>query len=79
MAMHDSWKSDEEVELEIHRLQRSPAVKLAKKELNIKNRRRQYLSQLKLLEKRGQKLMDQGIDFDNIEAMLFGSSEGGDD
>ena len=64
--------TDEQVELEIKRLWTSEAVKLAKKEQQIKYRRRQQMYQLKWMEKRGLQLMDQGIDMDNIEEMLFG-------
>lgn len=64
--------TDEQVELEINRLWASDAVKLAKKEQQIKYRRRQQLYALRCMEKRGLALMDQGIDFDNIEDRLFG-------
>lgn len=67
--------TDEEVEIEIHRLYSSEAVKLAKKEQNIKYRRRQQMWSLQCMEKRGKQLMEMGIDFDNIEARLFGDAE----
>lgn len=71
--------TDEEVEIEIHRLQNSEAVRLAKKEQNIKYRRRQQMWTLHFMEKRGKELMKMGIDFDNIEARLFGEVPEDDD
>lgn len=64
--------TDEEVEMEIHRLQHSDDVKLAKKEQNIKNRRRQQMWNLQFLEKRGKQLRMLGITHENMEARLFG-------
>ena len=66
--------TDEEVEIEIHRLQNSEAVKLAKKEQQIKYRRRQQMWNLQFMEKRGKQLQQMGITPDNIESMLFGDS-----
>lgn len=65
--------TDEEVEIEIHRLQQSEDVKLAKKELNIKNRRRQLMWNLQYMEKRGKQLRSMGITKENMEAKLFGT------
>lgn len=67
--------SDTEVEIEIARLQASEKVKLAQKEVRIKIKRRTYLYQLRLLEKRGKELAANGITFDNIEQRLFGDSD----
>ncbi len=64
--------TDEEVEIEINRLRNSEAVKLAKKEQQIKNRRRQYMWTLQYMEKRGKQLQQMGITPENMEAMLFG-------
>lgn len=64
--------TDEEVEFEIDRLMNSDAVKLAKKETRIKQRRRQYMYHLRTMEKRGKELKKQGITLENIEARLFG-------
>lgn len=63
--------TDEEVEIEIHRLQHSDDVKLAKKEQNIKNRRRQQMWTLQYMEKRGKELKKMGITPENIESRLF--------
>ena len=65
--------TDEEVEIEIHRLQQSEDVKLAKREQNIKNRRRQQMWTLQFLEKRGKQLRSMGVTAENMEAVLFGA------
>ncbi len=67
--------TDEQVEREIARLQRSEYVKLAKKEENIRNARRNYLCQLRSQEKRGKELASAGIDSDNIREVLFGEGD----
>ena len=51
---------DDFVEAEIARLQASPDVKLAKKELALINRRKQYMYKLRSLEKHGKKLRAEG-------------------
>ena len=45
-------------------------MKLAKAEQRIKNRRRQYMYQLRTLEKRGKDLAEQGYTIENIETMF---------
>ena len=67
--------TDEQVEQEIARLLDSEEVKLAKKEQNILYRRRQYMYQLRSMEKRGKQLKADGVTLDNIESVLFGSEE----
>lgn len=69
--MRKRW-TDEEVEVEIHRLQGSEDVKLAKREMNIKYRRRQYMWSLQNMEKRGKQLRDMGVTYENMEELLFG-------
>lgn len=66
------WMTDEQVEVEIARLLNSDDVRLAKKETRIKLRRRQYMYQLRCMEKRGRQLAQDGITMDNIEEKLFG-------
>ena len=73
--MAKDFLTDEQVEMEIERLLDSDEVKLAKKEMRIKYKRRQYMYQLRNMEKRGQQLADKGITMDNIEIMLFGGAE----
>ena len=74
MKMKD-FLTDEQVEQEIARLQDSEAVKLAKKEMQIKYKRRQYMYQLRSYEKRGKQLEKQGITLENIEVELFQNDE----
>ena len=74
-TMAKDFLTDEQVEMEIERLLDSDEVKLAKKEMRIKYKRRQYMYQLRNMEKRGQQLADKGITMDNIEIMLFGGAE----
>lgn len=65
--MAKEYLTDEEVEREITRLRESEAVKLARKEQQLRYRRRQVLYQLRWYEKRGLELMDKGVvpeDFD---------------
>ena len=69
------FMTDEMVEIEIAKLQASDAVKLAKKEQNIKYRRRQYMYMLRNMEKRGKQLASEGITMENIESKLFGEME----
>ena len=64
--------TDEQVEIEIDRLLCSEEVKLAKKEMSIKNKRRQYMYSLRTMEKRGKQLKADGITLENLEERLFG-------
>ena len=61
--------TDEMVEEEILRLQKSPLVKLARREEAIRNRRRQYMYQLRSLEKKGRALAAQGVTLEELEAL----------
>lgn len=70
--MKREFLTDEQVEAEISRLSNSEDVKLAKQETRIKNRRRQYMYQLRVMEKRGKELAELGITSENMEQMLFG-------
>lgn len=67
--------TDEQVEMEIARLRGSEYVKLAKKEENIRNARRNILCALRAQEKRGKELAAAGIDRDNIKQVLFGEDD----
>lgn len=49
----ENYISDDEVEIEIERLRKDPDVALAKAEERIRNKRRQYLYQLRNYKKRG--------------------------
>ena len=59
--MNNRKISDAEVELEIAALVNDPMVKLAKKDMYIKNRRRQYLYALRSLKKKGEELTKAGV------------------
>ena len=59
--------TDEQVEQEIERLQKSEFVKLANKEHRIRSRRRQYLYGLRQLEKKGKELAAAGFTMENLE------------
>lgn len=72
--MSREFLTDEQVEIEIERLLNSDDVALAKKEIRIKYKRRQYMYQLRNMEKRGKELAKQGITLDNIEEELFGDT-----
>lgn len=61
--------TDDQVEQEIERLLESPLVKLAKKEMRIKYKRRQYLYQLRNYEKRGRELQKAGITMDILNGI----------
>lgn len=67
--MAREFMSDEMVEEEILRLQNSPLVKLARREEAIRNRRRQYMYQLRMYEKKGKQLEAQGVTLEELEEM----------
>lgn len=73
MARSEKW-TDEQVEAEIARLNSSEFVKLARKEKQIKYRRRQHMWTLQYMEARGKQLASEGITPENMEARLFGDS-----
>ena len=61
----------EQVEEEIERLKNSEAVKLARKEQRIIQKRTAYMNALLSLEKRGKELAADGITMDNMREKLF--------
>ena len=73
--MAKEFMSDEMVEDEILRLQNSPLVKLARREEAIRNRRRQYMYQLRMYEKKGKALEAQGVTLEELEEMAGGLYE----
>lgn len=75
MARNKKW-TDEQVEAEIARLNASEFVKLARKEQQIKYRRRQQMWNLQYMEARGKQLASEGITNENMEARLFGDGMG---
>ena len=74
--MAREFLTDEQVEKEIDRLNASPLVKLAKKEQRIRYKRRQYLYQLRNLEKRGWELQTAGITMDILNGLEAEMPEG---
>lgn len=73
MAGRRKW-TDDQVEKEIARLKASEYVRLAKKEAQIRNKRKQYMWSLQYMEARGKQLASEGITPDNMESRLFGGS-----
>lgn len=67
--MKKACLTDEQVEAEIERLKKSQFVKLAKKEEQIRYRRRQYLYCLRQYEKKGKELSKSGITIEMLESM----------
>lgn len=73
--MAKDFLTDEQVEIEIEKLQESPYVKLARKDEQIRYRRRQRLYTLRNYEKRGKELAKSGITMEMLEAMSKGLEE----
>lgn len=67
--------TDEAVEEEIERLRNSPHVALARREERIRNRRRQYMYQLRAFEKKGKQLEAEGITMEYLEALAQETEE----
>jgi len=65
----DYGLTDEQVEQEIERLRQSPLVALARREHRIRYRRRQFLYQLRDLEKKGKALEKAGITMEVLNAL----------
>lgn len=72
---YDGFLTDEEVEEEIERLNKSEAVAIARRKARLEYRRRQYLYQLRDLEKRGKALMEAGITREVLDAMYSDEEE----
>lgn len=66
---YEGFLTDEQVEQEIERLNASEAVSLARREARLRYRRRQYLYQLRDLEKKGNALLKAGITREVLDAM----------
>lgn len=69
MHIKKRWLSDKEVGKEIERLNNTEEVALARYATRLKNRRRQYLYNLRDLEKKGKALMEAGITKEMLEKM----------
>lgn len=64
--MAKDYVTDAQVEAEIERLLESPYVKLAKKEEQIRYRRRQYMYALRSYEKKGKALAEAGVTMEKL-------------
>ena len=73
--MKEYGLTDEQVEREIERLTASEAVALARREARLKYRRRQFLYQLRDLEKKGKALMKAGITREVLDSMFENCDE----
>jgi hypothetical protein len=73
--MAKDFLTDEQVEIEIEKLSESPYVKLARKDEQIRYRRRQRLYTLRNYEKRGKELAKSGITMEILETMANGLEE----
>lgn len=67
--------TDEQVEREIERLSKSEAVALARRKQRLEYRRRQFLYQLRDLEKKGKALMKAGITREVLDNMYNSCDE----
>jgi hypothetical protein len=72
---NDNFLTDEQVEIEIEKLQNSALVKLARKEERIRYQRRQYLYTLRMYERKGKELAKSGITMEILEKMAKGCDE----
>ena len=70
--------TDDQVEEEIERLSQSPYVALARREHRIRYRRRQFLYQLRDLEKKGKALENAGITMEVLDELYDGEGNGDD-
>lgn len=59
--------TDDQVEREIARLLESPYVRLAKREEQIRQRRRRYMYDLRYLEKKGRALAEAGLTLEMLD------------
>ena len=65
----------EEVEQEIERLNQTEAVALARRKQRLEYRRRQYLYQLRDLEKKGLAMMEAGITREKLDQMYAATGD----
>lgn len=70
MKKREYGLTDEQVEREIERLSASEAVALARRYQRLKYRRRQFLYQLRDLEKKGNALINAGITREILDRMF---------
>lgn len=69
MGRKMTYTPEDLVDAEIERLNKSEAVKLARREQYLVNRKRRYLSTLRGLEKRGKQLIAEGWTADTLDLL----------
>ncbi len=70
-----SHEADAAVEAEIAHLSADEYVRLAKRYERARNRRKQYLYQLRSYQKKGRELAALGVTLDNLDEMLCSAEE----
>lgn len=71
--------TDAQIDAEIQRLTQSEYVRLARKERNIRLRRRRYYYDLNWLEKRGKELAAEGFTMETLELLDVPQDDCGDE
>lgn len=74
--MAKDFLTDDQVEREIERLNASEYVALVRKEQRIRYKRRQYLYQLRNMEKKGREMAAAGITSEMLESLYKNCEEG---
>ena len=67
--MARKFLTDEDVEAEISRLENSEYVRLARKEKQVKDARRQRMYTLRMYEKKGKALAEAGVTMESLCAL----------
>lgn len=68
-------EADAAIEAEIANLRADEYVRLAKRYEYARNRRKQYLYQLRYYQKKGRELADLGVTMENLDEMLCSSED----
>ena len=68
-------EADAAMEAEIANLRADEYVRLAKRYVYARTRRKQYLYQLRYLQKKGRELAELGVTMENLDEMLCSSEE----
>lgn len=74
--MAKDFLTDDQVEREIERLNASEYVALVRKEQRLRYKRRQYLYQLRNMEKKGREMAEAGITVEMLESLYRNCEEG---
>lgn len=73
--MAKEFLTDDQVEMEIERLSASEYVALVRKEQRLRYKRRQYLYQLRNMEKKGREMAAAGITMELLDQMASGCED----